>query len=100
MWPWFSTFMGGIRFTGYIPTFVTGTVTVEAPEHPVMKDLGSHFTIENEEWYTYNKSPRLNAHVLASVDEKTYFPTSAIKMGDHPVVWTNESFKAPNVYIF
>jgi type 1 glutamine amidotransferase len=100
MWPWFSTFMGGIRFTGYIPTFATGIVTVESPAHPVMKNLGSHFTIENEEWYTYDKSPRSNLHVLASVDEKTYSPMSNTKMGDHPVVWTNENIKARNVYIF
>src|SRR5277367_5234793 len=26
MWPWFSNFMGGIRFTKYIPTFVSGKV--------------------------------------------------------------------------
>jgi hypothetical protein len=100
MWPWFSSFMGGIRFTKYIPTFVTGTVTVEAPEHPVMKNLPGHFVIENEEWYTYDKSPRPNVHVLASVDENSYSPASAIKMGDHPVVWTNEHVKARNVYIF
>jgi type 1 glutamine amidotransferase len=100
MWPWFSNFMGGIRFTKYIPTFVTGTVTVEAPEHPVMKNLPGKFVIENEEWYTYDKSPRPNVHVLASVDESSYAPASDIKMGDHPVVWTNEHVKARNVYIF
>jgi uncharacterized protein len=100
MWPWFSAFMGGIRFTKYIPTFVTGTVTVEAPTHPVMRNLPAHFPIENEEWYTYDKSPRPNVHVLASVDENTYSPASSIKMGDHPVVWTNEHVKARNVYIF
>jgi uncharacterized protein len=100
MWPWFSNFMGGIRFTKYIPTFVTGTVTVEAPEHPVMKNLPGKFVIENEEWYTYDKSPRANVRVLASVDENSYSPSSAIKMGDHPVVWTNERVKARNVYIF
>jgi type 1 glutamine amidotransferase len=100
MWPWFSNFMGGIRFTKYIPTFVSGTVAVEAPEHPVMKNLPTHFVIENEEWYTYDKSPRPNVHVLASVDENTYSPASNIKMGDHPVVWTNEHVKARNVYIF
>jgi len=100
MWPWFSNFMGGIRFTKYIPTFVTGTVSVEAPAHPVMKNLPSKFVIENEEWYTYDKSPRPNVRVLASVDENSYSPPSAIKMGDHPVVWTNERVKARNVYIF
>jgi type 1 glutamine amidotransferase len=100
IWPWFSGFMGGIRFKTYIPTFATGTVTVEAPEHPVMKGLSGRFTIENEEWYIYDKSPRPNVHVLASVDENTYSPASRIKMGDHPVVWTNEHIKARNVYIF
>jgi type 1 glutamine amidotransferase len=100
MWPWFSSFMGGIRFTKYIPTFVNGRVTVEAPDHPVMKNLPGHFTIENEEWYTYDKSPRANVRVLASVDESSYSPASDIKMGDHPVVWTNEHVKARNVYIF
>jgi type 1 glutamine amidotransferase len=100
MWPWFSNFMGGIRFKTYIPTFVNGTVTVETPEHPIMKGIPAHFSIENEEWYTYDKSPRSNVRVLASVDEDSYSPASAIKMGDHPVVWTNEHVKARNVYIF
>ena len=100
MWPWFSNFMGGIRYTQYIPTFVSGKVVVEDPSHPIMKGLGNSFEIENEEWYTYDKSPRPNVHVLASVDENTYTPATTIKMGDHPVIWTNEHVKARNVYIF
>jgi uncharacterized protein len=100
IWPWFSTFMGGIRFTGYIPKFATATVKVEDPSHSAMHDLGSTFTIEREEWYTYNKSPRGNVHVLASVKEDTYTPMTATRMGDHPVVWTNEHYKARNIYIF
>jgi type 1 glutamine amidotransferase len=100
MWPWFSRFMGGIRFKNYIATFATGKVHVEDPKHPVMKNLGDSFTIENEEWYTYDKSPRPEVHVLASVDESTYAPSTPLKMGDHPVVWTNDHYKARNVYIF
>jgi type 1 glutamine amidotransferase len=100
MWDWFSDFMGGIRFKDYIASFVTAKVSVEDREHPVMRGLGASFEIEREEWYTYDKSPRLNVRVLASVDEKTYVPDSPLKMGDHPVVWTNEHFKARNVYIF
>jgi hypothetical protein len=100
MWPWFSRFMGDIRFTKYIPTFVTATVNVEATSHPVMLNVPHSFTIEDEEWYTYNKSPRPNVHVLASVDEGTYLPATEIKMGDHPVVWTNEHVQAKNIYIF
>jgi len=100
MWQWFSDFMGGIRFQDYIATFVSGTVHVESAAHPVMKGLGSTFTIENEEWYTYDRSPRSNVRVLASVDESSYMPATTKKMGDHPVVWTNEHVKARNVYIF
>lgn len=100
MWQWFSDFMGGIRFVDYIPTFAKAQVNLEDKSHPVMKGVPSSFFIEKEEWYTYNKSPRQNVHVLASVDETTYEPTSKIKMGDHPVIWTNEHFAARNVYIF
>jgi type 1 glutamine amidotransferase len=100
-WPWFSQFMGGIRFTNYIPKFATGTVVVEDQSHPVMKHVAPTFVVEQEEWYTYDKSPRPNVHVLAHVDESTYSPGTPTKMGgDHPVIWTNEHMKARNVYIF
>lgn len=100
IWPWFRDFMGGIRFKDYIASFVDATVTVEDKAHPVMKGVPSSFIVEKEEFYTYDKSPRPNVHVLASVDENAYSPRSEKRMGDHPVVWTNEHVKARNVYIF
>jgi type 1 glutamine amidotransferase len=100
MWPWFSQFMGDIRFTDYIRKFATATVIVEDAAHPAMKNLAGAFVVKDEEWYTYNKSPRPNVHVLARVNEETYSPTTTIKMGDHPVIWTNEHYKARNIYIF
>lgn len=100
LWDWFSNFMGGIQFRDYIATFATATVRVEDRSSPVMNGLGKSFQIENEEWYTYDRSPRPNVHVLASVDESTYQPDSKLKMGDHPVIWTNEHVRARNVYIF
>jgi uncharacterized protein len=100
MWTWFSGFMGGIRFKNYIPDFAAASVKVEDPKHPCMKNLPTQFTINKEEWYTYDKSPRDHMHVLASVDESTYVPNSNIKMGDHPVAWTNDHIAARNVYIF
>lgn len=100
IWPWFSQFMGGIRFTDYIPKFATATVTLEDPAHPVMKNVPQSFVIDQEEWYTYDKSPRPNVRVLAHVNEATYSPDTKTKMGDHPVIWTNEHYKARNVYIF
>lgn len=100
MWNWFSNFMGGIQFKDYVANFASGTVNVEQPKHPVMKGLPKKFTISKDEWYTYDKSPRPNVTVLASVDESTYTPNTDKKMGDHPVVWTNPKMKARNVYIF
>jgi len=101
MLPWFSQFMGGIRFKDYIPKFAAATVVVEDHSHPVLTNLPSSFVVEQEEWYTYDKSPRPNVHVLAHVDESTYSPDTPTKMdGDHPVIWTNEHMKARNVYVF
>jgi len=100
MWQWFSAFMGGVIYKNYIPTFVTATVNVEDASHPVMHGVPSSFIINKEEWYTYNRSPRPYVRVIASVDEKTYTPGSDIKMGDHPVIWSNLNVKARNIYIF
>jgi len=101
MWDWFSHFMGGIRYKNYIATFAKARVDIEDKQHPVMKGVPASFIVEKEEWYTYDKDPRPNVHVLATVDESTYVPNSDIKMGgDHPVVWTNPNYKARNIYIF
>lgn len=98
LWQWFSDFMGGIRFHNYIAPLADGTVAVEEASHPVMEGVPASFTLVDDEWYTYDRSPRPNVKVLASVDENSYAPASDIRMGDHPVVWVNPSKKARNVY--
>ncbi|WP_418696688.1 glycosyl hydrolase family 18 protein [Bacteroides sp.] len=98
LWQWFSDFMGSIRFNNYIAPLADGTVVVEDNEHPVMAGVSSSFVLPNDEWYTYDKSPRPNVRVLAHVDEATYTPASDVKMGDHPVIWVNERKQARNVY--
>jgi type 1 glutamine amidotransferase len=100
MWDWFHDFMGGIRWKDYIGRFANGTVRVEDHAHPLMAGIPDSFTIDKEEWYTYDRSPRPGVHVLAHVDESTYVPDTTIKMGDHPVIWTNEHVRARNAYIF
>jgi YVTN family beta-propeller protein len=99
--PWFSEFLGGIRFTHYLPDFAKATVKIEDPTSPLAKGLPPSFVIDKEEWYTWSQSPRPNVRVLATVDESSYVPNTMIKMGgDHPVVWSNPHYKARNVYIF
>jgi type 1 glutamine amidotransferase len=100
MWQWFSDFMGGIRYVDYIPGFAEARVNVEDSSHPCMRGVPKSFLVKKDEWYIYNKSPRPNVQVIASVDESSYHPFSAIKMGDHPVIWSNSHYKARNIYIF
>ncbi|MBN1820629.1 MAG: ThuA domain-containing protein, partial [Prolixibacteraceae bacterium] len=98
MWEWFSDFLGGIRFKNYIEELASGTVHVEDQSHPVMNGIFGSFILTNDEWYTFNKNPRPNVHVLANVDEGSYNPPSDITIGDHPAVWVNANNKARNVY--
>jgi len=100
MWQWFSDFMGSIRWKNYIPDFASAKVNVEDKSHPCMKNVPSSFIIQKEEWYTYDKNPRSHVHIIASVDESTYRPDRSVKMGDHPVIWTNDKMAARNIYIF
>lgn len=100
MWPWFSDFLGGIRFGNYIAELSDGTVRKEG-RHPVLKGLPDTFRIEADEWYTYDRDPRdhPDIQVLATVDEASYSARTAVKMGDHPVIWTNRSKPARNLYV-
>ncbi|MGM9736985.1 MAG: ThuA domain-containing protein [Candidatus Cryptobacteroides sp.] len=98
LWDWFSRFLGDIRYENYIAKKASGEVIVENRRHPVMRGVSKEFVLDDEEWYIYDKSPRKNVTVLASVDENSYSPASDIRIGDHPVVWTNEAFAAKNVY--
>jgi type 1 glutamine amidotransferase len=111
MWQWFSDFIGGIRWKDYIARFAKATVHLEGhtsadptaatdPTTPIFAGVPDSFTVQKEEWYTYDKSPRPNVRVLAHVDESSYFPDTTIKMGDHPVIWSNPHVRARNVYIF
>ncbi len=57
MWTWFSDFMGGIRFKNYIAQRASGTVVVEDRSHPCFRGLPATFVVDEEEWYTFDKSP-------------------------------------------
>ena len=101
LWTWYGNFIGGINYQNYIASFAEAKVYIEDRSHPIFKGVPSPFVVTTDEWYTWDKSPRPNVHVLAHVDENSYKPPSDIKMGgDHPVVWSNEHYQAKSVYIF
>jgi uncharacterized protein len=99
-WAWFYDFLGQINYENYIASFAEGTVHVEATTHPVFANVPATFQVTTDEWYIWDASPRANVTVLANVDENSYSPPSDVKMGDHPVVWTNEAYSGKNLYIF
>ena len=101
MWEWFSGFLGGIRYENYIADLSDGMVILEDPGHPALRGLPERFVIPDDEWYTYDRNPRSNpaVRVLARVDEDSYTRTTSVRMGDHPVIWTNTSLKGRNLYL-
>jgi cytochrome c len=84
-WPWYSEMFAA----GYVshPPVMPATVVVEDKTNPSTAQLPDRWR-HVDEWYNFTTSPRGKAHILATVDERTYFGGS---MGqDHPVIWTRD----------
>ncbi len=106
-WPWYMDNLIGADFTAHImgPQFQEATVTIEQPEHPAVHGLPKQFS-HTEEWYSWASSPRAKGfNILATIDEDSYEPyqkmfgnTRDLRMGDHPIVWTNCIGKGRSIY--
>lgn len=97
-WQWYMDNLLGAKFTAHImgPQFQFADVNIEQPDHPVAANLPAQFS-HSEEWYSWEASPRpLGFNVIATIDEDSYSPIQKmggqendLRMGDHPVLWTN-----------
>lgn len=106
-WPWYMENLIGVTFTGHImgPQFQSADVINEQPQHPAMANIPSQWSHE-EEWYSWETSARVQGFfVLASVDETSYAPRlkllwrdQDIRMGDHPVIWSNCIGEGKTIY--
>jgi type 1 glutamine amidotransferase len=107
-WRWYRDNLIGADFTAHImgPQFQTATVMLENSGHPVLAGLPDVWDHE-EEWYSWEKSPRTEGFtILATVDEESYTPEQKfffgeprdLRMGDHPVVWSNCVGEGRSVY--
>ena len=106
-WQWYRDNLIGATFTAHImgPQFQTATVVLENHQHPALRDLPNIWQHE-EEWYSWEESPRAEGFtVLATIDESSYVPVADfmgtqtdLRMGDHPVVWTNCIGNGKSVY--
>lgn len=106
-WSWYVDNLIGANFTAHIlgPQFQVARVLNEQAQSPVLAGLPAQWQHE-EEWYSWDESPRDNGFgVLLTVDEATYVPVQKapgherdLRMGDHPVVWTNCVGQGKSVY--
>jgi len=92
-WDWHPAEFIRAQFIGHpiLPQFQNAVVHIEDQSHPAMAHLPERWTVKDE-WYSFKTSPRDQVHVLASLDESTYWPTLVgpfgdLRMGDHPIIW-------------
>lgn len=92
-WPWYRATIIGADYAGHPGAedqFQWARVTVEAPQHPVLRGVAPGWA-PVDEWYSYKSSPRDGGMtILAGIDEASYRPGAGRVMGrDHPVLWVN-----------
>ena len=97
-WTWYRDNLIGATFTAHTmgPQFQRALLVLENQQHPVLQGLPDIWQHE-EEWYSWEQSPRAEGFsILATLDEDSYTPEvnfmgeqRDLRMGDHPVVWTN-----------
>jgi type 1 glutamine amidotransferase len=92
-WDWYVDTLIGARFIGHPadPQFQDARVNVDDLQDSLARGLPPAWTMKDE-WYSFAHSPRTTgAHVVATLDEKTYVPSKRgrdLRMGDHPIAWT------------
>jgi type 1 glutamine amidotransferase len=96
-WPWYVKFLGGTVFYGNNWPPLPGWLAVDGGAHPVTKHLPARYLSPDNEWYSWQPSPRANkdVKVLATL-ERSNFPLGlkdTIRGGDVPVVWTNTKYR-------
>lgn len=107
-WQWYMDELIGAKFTAHImgPQFQRATVLLENQQHPVLQDVPDIWDHE-EEWYSWSSSPRGKGFtILATLDEESYTPVQKLfgrerdlRMGDHPVVWSNCVGSGRSIYV-
>ena len=84
-WPWYGELVGAY-FDSH-PAIQEATIEVADQLHPSTNFLAKYWT-RRDEWYNFNRNPRGEVHVLATLDESTY--TGGNMGHDHPTAWCHE----------
>lgn len=93
-WDWYADKLIGARFLTHPmnPQFQEARIAVDRT-HPLAGALPAEWRM-TDEWYSFTTNPRkIGAKVLLTLDESTYSPVGMmgedLRMGDHPLAWTN-----------
>ncbi len=86
-WDWYDQELSAATFADH-PAVQEAEIHVTDRTHPATQHLPARWT-RTDEWYDFNRNPRGNTHVLATLDERTY--DGANMDGgfgrDHPTAW-------------
>lgn len=93
-WDWYVDRLIGARFMGHPaePQFQDARIVLDEVNHPAASGLPLEWTM-NDEWYSFRTDPRkAGARIIATLDERSYKPEfrgQDLRMGNHPIAWTN-----------
>jgi uncharacterized protein len=95
-WPWFADFLGTMFYGNSWPP-MQATISVDDRNHPATKGMPESFLSPDNEWYSWQPSPRGNPNVkvlmtLAPSNYPLGFKDT-LGGGDIPVTWTNKKYK-------
>jgi hypothetical protein len=91
-WGWYTRAIGA-SFVGHPPS-QEGKLIIEDRSHPATAHFPDSTWVVTDEWYSFDRNPREDVHVLISIDEDSYevddnrwFEGAQQRIGDHPLVW-------------
>ena len=102
-WDWYPDVLIGARFKSHpmAPQFQAAKLRVDDSKNPIVRGLEPEWTM-TDEWYSFKTNPRQRgADVLLTLDENTYKPGAEkidLRMGDHPIAWTQCIGKGRSFY--
>jgi len=95
-WPWFADFLGTM-FSGNSWPPMPATLMIDDPGDPVTRGMPKSFVSPDNEWYSWQPSPRNNPDIKVLITlAPSNYPLGfkdTLGGGDVPVAWTNKKYK-------
>jgi hypothetical protein len=102
-WDWYPNVLIGAQFKSHpmSPQFQAARLKVDDGKNSILRGVQPEWTM-TDEWYSFKTNPRRRgADILVTLDENTYKPGAEkidLRMGDHPIAWTQCIGKGRSFY--